>query len=332
MKKIALMFGGQSPEHEISIISGKAIFKHIDKTKFEPKLIAVTKTGEFFSGKGCFDFLEKGDTKNVKEFSLEELKKFDTVFPVFHGPFGEDGTIQGLLQFIEVPFVGCGIESSAINMHKGLMRDFFTTYGLRQPEYIYFSKSNTEEAISYTLESFDFPLFVKPCKGGSSLGISKVENKEQLKNAIKHAFKFDKEVIIEEGFPATEEIEVAVLGSADNHVVSVPGKLIPADNFYTYEDKYKNNKTYFEIPCHSLNNETVENIQEMASKAFDITKCHGLARIDFLYNRENDNFVINEINTMPGFTEISMYPKLMEAQGISFTELITKLIELATTR
>jgi len=332
MKKVALMFGGQSPEHEISIISGKSVFKHIDKTKFEPELIAVTKTGEFFSGKGCFDFLEKGDTDNVKEFTLQDLKKFDIVFPVFHGPFGEDGTIQGLLQFIEVPFVGCGIESSAINMHKGLMRDFFTTYGLRQPEYIYFSKNNTKEAISYTLESFDFPLFVKPCKGGSSLGISKVENEEQLKSAIKHAFKFDKEVIIEEGFPATEEIEVAVLGSADNHIVSVPGKLIPADSFYTYEDKYKNNKTYFEIPCHSLNNETVENIQEMASKAFDITKCHGLARIDFLYNRENDNFVINEINTMPGFTEISMYPKLMEAEGISFTELITKLIALATTR
>jgi D-alanine-D-alanine ligase len=332
MKTVALMFGGQSPEHEISIISGKAIFKHIDKKKFNIALIAVTKTGDFFTGEGCFDLLEKGDTNNVRKFSLQELKKFDVVFPIFHGPFGEDGTIQGLLQFIEVPYVGCGIEASAINMHKGLMRDFFTTYGLHQPEYIYFSNSNIDEAVSYAFDTFNFPLFVKPCKGGSSLGISKVEQKKQLKNAIEHAFKFDNEVIIEESFPATEEIEVAVLGSAENHIVSIPGKLIPADSFYTYEDKYKNNKTYFEIPCNSINHETVAKIQEVASKAFDITKCHGLARIDFLYNSENDNFVINEINTMPGFTEISMYPKLMNAEGISFTELITKLIVLATER
>lgn len=329
MKKVALMFGGQSPEHEISIISAKSIYKHIDKKKFQVTLIAVTKTGEMFTGIGSFDLLENNIDKNVTKFKYDDLNNFEIVFPIFHGPFGEDGTIQGLLQFMGIPYVGCKVEASAINMHKGIMRDLFNAHNLNQPEYIYFKEEKTEDAIDYIVNNFNFPVFVKPCRGGSSLGISKVKVNEDLENYIKFAFKYDDEVIVEEGFPSSFEVETAILGENSNHIVSPPGKLIPADSFYSYNDKYKNNKTTFEIPCHSLNKEISTEIRAIASYAFKITKCSGLARVDFLYNEENNNFVINEINTMPGFTEISMYPKLIEAYGISFTELITKLFEIA---
>lgn len=332
MKTIGLMFGGQSPEHEISILSAKSIYKYIDKEKYNVTLIAVDKQGKMVSGDGCFDYLENAIENNIKPLKYDELKYFDVIFPAFHGPFGEDGTIQGLLQFMGIPYVGCNIESSAINMHKGLMRDLFSKHNIDQPDYIYFKEINVEEAITFVENNFSFPIFIKPCKGGSSLGISKIEKGENIKQAVEKGFKFDNEVIIEEGFPSTSEIEIAILGENTNHIVSPPGKLVPGDSFYTYEDKYKNNKTKFEIPCHSISSEIATEIRTTASFAFTITKCSGLARIDFLYNSENNNFVINEINTMPGFTEISMYPKLIQATGLSFTDLITKLITIAENR
>jgi len=332
MKKVAIMFGGQSPEHAISIISAQAIYNNIDKTKFEPTLIAVNKIGQLFKGTGCFDFLTKNITKNISPFNYDDLKNFEIIFPAFHGPFGEDGTIQGLLQFMGIPFVGCNVESSAINMHKGIMRDIFATHNLNQPDYVYFDNENIDEIIEFVENNFNFPVFVKPCKGGSSLGISKVALGENLQKAIRHSFKYDREVIIEEGFPSSSEIEVAILGENTKHIVSPLGKLIPGDNFYSYKDKYENKNTEFEIPCTSINSEVSNEIKTIASYAFTITKCSGLARIDFLYNKENNNFVINEINTMPGFTEISMYPKLIEASGISFTDLITKLFQIAEQR
>ncbi len=327
MIKVALVFGGKSPEHPVSIVSAKSVYSNIDMEKFKVNLLAITKQGDFFIGEGCFDFLEKGDTSGVKQTDCGIFKSFDVVFPVLHGPFGEDGTIQGMLDFLGIPYVGCGVEASAISMHKGISRDLFKIANIPQPEYIYFSKNETENAIAKIVNSFKFPVFVKPCRSGSSIGISKVKKKEELKKAIENAFKYDSEVIVEEGVRVTKELEVAVLGN-NELTVSPPGGLIPGDEFYTYEDKYIETKTKFEIPA-KIPKDLEQKIKNMAKKAFKTVKGKGMARIDFLYDEEKSSVVINEINTIPGFTEISMYPKLMALCGYSFKALITKLIELA---
>ena len=327
MIKVALIFGGKSPEHPISIISAKSVFKNIDRERFDVELIAITKKGDFFTGEGVFNFLEKGDKSGVMQTDCGIFKSFDVVFPVLHGPFGEDGTIQGMLDFLGIPYVGCGVEASAISMHKGISRDLFKIAEIPQPGYIYFSKNETENAIAKVVNSFKFPVFVKPCRGGSSIGISKVKNKEELKTAIENAFKYDTEVIVEQGINVTKELEVAVLGN-NELTISPPGGLIPGDEFYTYEDKYIDTKTKFEIPANIPKN-LEDKIKKLAGEAFKAVKGKGMARIDFLYNEEKSSVVINEINTIPGFTEISMYPKLMALCGYSFKALITKLIELA---
>lgn len=327
MIKVALIFGGKSPEHPISIISAKSVFKNIDRERFDVELIAITKKGDFFTGEGAFNFLEKGDKSGVMRTDCGIFKSFDVVFPVLHGPFGEDGTIQGMLDFLGIPYVGCGVEASAISMHKGISRDLFKIAEIPQPGYIYFSKNETENAIAKIVNSFKFPVFVKPCRGGSSIGISKVKTKEELKTAIENAFKYDTEVIVEQGINVTKELEVAVLGN-NELTISPPGGLIPGDEFYTYEDKYIDTKTKFEIPAKIPKN-LEDKIKKLAGEAFKAVKGKGMARIDFLYNEEKSSVVINEINTIPGFTEISMYPKLMALCGYSFKALITKLIELA---
>ncbi len=327
MIKVALIFGGKSPEHPISIISAKSVYKNIDRERFDVELIAITKKGDFFTGEGAFNFLEKGDKSGVMQTNCGIFKSFDVVFPVLHGPFGEDGTIQGMLDFLGIPYVGCGVEASAISMHKGISRDLFKIAEIPQPGYIYFSKNETENAIAKIVNSFKFPVFVKPCRGGSSIGISKVKTKEELKTAIENAFKYDTEVIVEQGINVTKELEVAVLGN-NELTISPPGGLIPGDEFYTYEDKYIDTKTKFEIPANIPKN-LEDKIKKLAGEAFKAVKGKGMARIDFLYNEEKSSVVINEINTIPGFTEISMYPKLMALCGYSFKSLITKLIELA---
>ena len=328
MKKVAIVFGGKSPEHAVSIVSAKAVYKNIDKKRYEVHLIGITKKGEFYTGKNVFSFLENESSKEVEKTDCSILKKFDVVFPVLHGPYGEDGTIQGLLEFLGVPYVGCGVEASAICMHKGLSRDLFKIADIPQPNYLYFSRESKDKAIKEVLTHFRFPVFVKPCRGGSSIGISKVKETSMLEKAIEEAFKYDSEVIIEEGINAAKEIEVAVFGNRDL-IVSPPGGLIPGDEFYTYKDKYVETKTKFEIPA-NLPDSIKEQIQNFAKKAFKQVKGKGMARIDFFLDKEKNSVFINEINTIPGFTEISMYPKLMALAGYNFTELISGLIELAT--
>ncbi len=327
MTKVAIVFGGRSPEHPVSIVSAKSVYKNIDKEKFDVTLIAITKKGEFFTGKGAFDFLEKNDFSAVKNITCDFFKNFDVIFPVLHGPFGEDGTIQGMLDFLGIPYVGCGVEASAICMHKGITRDLFHIAEIPQPKYVYFDKNSAKKSIERIKKNFVFPVFVKPCRGGSSIGISKVKKAEDLQKAIDTAFKYDNEVIVEEGINVEKEIEIAVLGN-ENLIVSPSGSLIPGDEFYTYDDKYKNNKTKFEIPAKIPQN-IEEKIKNYAEKAFKIVKGKGMARIDFLYDGEKKKVFINEINTIPGFTEISMYPKLMSLAGYPFGKLIEKLILLA---
>ncbi len=327
MIKVGLVFGGKSSEHKISIISARAIYKNLDKERFEVVLIGITKNGEFYTGEGVFDFLENGIVKDIKKVDCNILTECDVIFPALHGPYGEDGTIQGMLEFLGIPYVGCGVEASAICMHKGVSRDLFKVAGIPQPDYIYFSKAQKKDAIEKVIKSFKLPVFVKPCRGGSSIGISKVKREEELENAIVKAFNFDSEVIVEEGVNVSKELEVAVLGN-NELTVSPPGGLIPGDEFYTYKDKYIDTKTRFEIPA-NIPVDLKEKIRQMAEKAFKIVKGKGMARIDFLYNKETNSVLINEINTIPGFTEISMYPKLMALCGYPFEKLTAKLIELA---
>ncbi|BBB32957.1 D-alanine-D-alanine ligase [Thermotomaculum hydrothermale] len=327
MIKTAIVFGGKSPEHPISILSAKAVYKNIDREKFDVSLIAITKNGDFFSGEGAFEFLENGDKSKVKQVDCGIFKLFDVIFPVLHGPYGEDGTIQGMLDFLGVPYVGCGVEASAIAMHKGISRDLFKIAQIPQPEYIYLTKKEKEQGLKDALEKLNFPLFVKPCRGGSSIGITKVKHAEKFKDAVELAFQYDSEVIVEEGISVTKELEVAVLGN-HNLIISPPGALIPGDEFYTYEDKYVETKTKFSIPA-KIPKEVEIKIKSYAEKAFKVVKGKGMARIDFLYDENENKVFLNEINTIPGFTEISMYPKLMALCGFTFKKLTTKLIELA---
>ncbi len=332
MKTVGLVFGGKSPEHDISVVSAETIAVNLDRTRYRPEFFPIDREGRIYQGSGGFEFLKTGKTDNVSSVSFDALRETDVVFPVLHGPFGEDGTIQGLLEMLNIPYVGCGVESSALNMHKGLFRDIFAADRVDQPRYRYFSRPKTKPALAEIQKTLDFPLFVKPCRGGSSIGISRVEEQGELKKAVDTAFHFDDCVIVEEGIEITEELEMAVLGRSGKLTVAGPGKLIAEDTFYSYNDKYVNNKTHFQIPATDVPVEITEKIRELAAAAFMRTNCFGLARIDFFYNRDSGRLVLNEINTMPGFTEISMYPKLIMTTGMSYSELITRLLELAVTR
>lgn len=332
MKTVGVVFGGKSPEHEISIISAESIVANMDMNAYAPILFPMDRNGRLFKGNGGFEFLKSGKEEGISPASFDELKKTDVVFPALHGPYGEDGTIQGLLEIMGIPYVGSGVESSALNMHKGLFRDVFALRGIPQPQYRYFSMVEREVSLIEIRRTLTLPLFVKPCRGGSSIGISRVETMEELQGAVKTAFQFDDCVIVEEGIDITEELEVAVMGRPGQLTIAGPGQLIAGDIFYNYDDKYVNKQTRFQIPAEDLPTETIIKIRKLAATAFAVTNCFGLARVDFLYNRNTGYLALNEINTMPGFTDISMYPKLMMTTGITFSQLVSQLLDLAFQR
>lgn len=241
-----------------------------------------------------------------------------------HGPYGEDGTVQGVLEYSGVNYVGCNVLSSAICMDKGYTKDILKLNGINQPSYLLIKK---KEKINFNDISFDFPIFVKPVNLGSSIGISKVCNKLELEKAIDNAFLFSDRILIEKGIDA-REIEVAILDTRDKMLVSRAGELIINNDFYDYDTKYNKDTTVYKIPA-DIENELEINIRNIAKKVYNILGCRGLARIDFFINKENNEILVNEINTLPGFTKNSMYPKLMESLGYRYTEIITKLIEFA---
>jgi D-alanine-D-alanine ligase len=332
VKTVGVVFGGKSPEHDVSIVSAQSIVTNMDSNVYAPVLFPMDREGQLFRGDGGFEFLNNGKEESVLPVSFDELKKMDVVFPVLHGPFGEDGTIQGLLEMMGIPYVGSGVESCALNMHKGLFRDVFAVKGISQPHYRYFSRTEKTTSLNEIRQTLALPLFVKPCRGGSSIGISRVDAIDKLEDAVEIAFRYDDCVIVEEGIDITEELEVAVLGRPGKLTVAGPGGLIAGDIFYSYDDKYVNKRTRFQIPVEDLPAETLSGIRKLAATAFDVTNCFGLARVDFLLNRNSGYLALNEINTMPGFTDISMYPKLMMTTGMSFSELVSALLELAFQR
>jgi len=364
MKKtvVGILFGGKSAEHEISLLSAKNIYEAIDREKFEPVLIGIDKTGRWLLNDAS-RFLLNADTpalvrlnsdgkpvilktENSGMLSAEGMENIclDVVFPILHGPFGEDGTIQGLLKLTGVPFVGAGVLGSAVGMDKDVMKRLLRDAGIPIGKFITIknNKSFTEHESSRIAKMPSFseveailgkPLFIKPANMGSSVGINKVNNEDEYTAAIQDAFQYDNKVIIEEFIPG-REIECAVLGN-DVPEASVPGEIIPSHDFYSYDAKYLDeNGASLQIPA-QLGEKTVKRIQELAIKVFQTLCCEGLSRVDF-FMKENEEgtaeIIVNEINTMPGFTRISMYPKLWEASGIPYTELITQLIEFAIKR
>ncbi len=304
--KIGVLFGGKSAEHEVSIKSARNVINALDKTKYQVTPIKINKDGKF-------DF--------------DNIKNFDVIFPVMHGPFGEDGSMQGLLKLAGVPFVGPGVLGSAVGMDKDFTKKILRDAGLPIGKFITL-KSGDQADFNKVKKELGLPLFIKPANMGSSVGVSKVRNENEFKKAVKDAFDFDTKIIIEE-FIDGREIECAILGN-DMPMASIPGEIIANQEFYSYDAKYIDAGSVAEIPA-KIDKKTAKKVQELAIKTFQALNCEGLSRVDF-FLKKNGDVLVNEINTIPGFTDISMYPKLWEASGIPVAKLLDRLIDLAIER
>ena len=342
--KIGVVFGGMSTEHDISIVSGTSVIYNLNKNKYEIFPIYIDENSEWYNAKieKKYEIGEEINNKNKIENPIEFLKKMDVIFPVLHGLYGEDGTIQGLLELIKVPYVGCRVLASSIGMDKVYTRIIFDKANIPQAKYEYIRKyknnyiyinKNFEEKICTLDEvskivekSIKYPMFVKPSNSGSSVGINKVKDYSELKNAIEYASKYDSKILIEENLVG-KEVECAVLGNEEVKASCI-GEIIPAEEFYSFDAKYKNTESKLIIPA-DLNTELSNKIREYAIKAFKAIDGKGLARVDFFADTKNNKVYISEINTLPGFTTISMYPKLWENTGIEYSELLDNLINLA---
>lgn len=334
MKNIGIIFGSKSQEHEVSCISAYNIFKHIDREKYNPFLIGITKKGKFLylpenedellSGKWEKFAIDKIKMEHDKGLFVDDVK-IDCIFPALHGMYGEDGRIQGFLDFLDTKYVGNKYLSSAICMDKSFAKDILSNYGINQTKYITLLSADSLDL--EILKDFKFPVFVKPSNSGSSIGISKVNDIKKLEEAVRLAFEYDKRVLIEEGVDA-RELEVAVIQIGKEIIISNVGELIIKSDFYDYDTKYNQDTTEYVIPA-NIPQEISQHIIETANKVFRILGCEGLARIDFFLDNKDNKVLLNEINTMPGFTLISMYPKLLIEKGISYMDIITNLIEFA---
>ncbi|HHT63916.1 MAG: D-alanine--D-alanine ligase [Bacillota bacterium] len=345
---VGILFGGKSAEHEVSIRSAKNIFDAINKEKYNVTMIGISKEGHwildhnFEQGivpsvveppKNSDDVLSLVLAPGKKQFVVGNgetpLEKLDVVFPVLHGPFGEDGTVQGLLKMANIPFVGAGVLGSAVGMDKDVMKRLLRDAHLPSARHMLLHKYTGGEAnpsFQRIVEELGLPLFVKPANLGSSVGISKVNNEEEFDRAVCEAFKYDHKLIVEENIVG-REIECSVLGN-EKPIASIPGEIINLQGFYSYDAKYiDEHASLLEIPA-KLTPEEIVKIQDIAVKTFQVLCCAGLARVDVFLTPEGE-VIVNEINTLPGFTNISMYPKLWEVSGIPYSELIDRLIRLA---
>lgn len=351
--KIGLLYGGKSAEHEVSLLTARAVTQAINFNKYEVYPIFITKNGEWRKGyelsnpvesveklqfgnreskpNNISSFLpsEGSDREVIKKNSVAQL---DVIFPLLHGPNGEDGTVQGLLEVLNLPYVGNGVLASAAGMDKVIMKQLFAQAGLKQVPYVYFIrkewKNNQAELVKQMEENLKWPLFVKPANLGSSVGITKATTREELVSAVELAFKYDRKIIVEQGIVA-RELEMSVLGN-DNPRCSVAGEVLPTKDFYDYEAKYEDGTTNYAIPA-VVSDELLRKMEDAAIRAFKVLDCSGLVRADFFVT-EDEEVLINEVNTMPGFTPISMYPKLWMESGLSYSDLIEELITLALER
>ena len=326
MIKLGVIYGGVSTEHDVSIMSAKSVIENLDKEKYEIHEIYINEYGKWF--------------ENDEEIYnlIWKLKELDVVFPVLHGLGGEDGTIQGMLEMLKVPYVGCGVLASSVGMDKVYTKIVFEKAGIPQTPYIYIRKNDDGYVIidenfnekEFKLEEITsklrFPMFVKPSNSGSSVGVKKATNNTELKLAIENAAQYDTKILIEQGING-KEVECAILDSKEV-LASTVGEIMSAEEFYSFDAKYNMPESKTVIPG-EITEEQIEEIRKLAVKAFKAIDGKGLSRVDFFVEKETNKIYINEINTLPGFTKISMYPKLFEAVGISYSELLDKLIQNA---
>jgi D-alanine-D-alanine ligase len=378
MKKtrVCVIFGGRSGEHEVSIVSATSVMNALDKSKYEVIPVGITKSGRWIAGNNSVQLLKSGiedtpfyamlpadpneqkllpATTSVNARELNSLgEKFDVVFPVLHGPYGEDGTMQGLLELANLPYVGAGVLGSAVCMDKVVQKQLCLQAGVPAVKFLWMyygdwktgvlQKSNsvipaspqqlcglTQTEIVAKIETeLGLPVFVKPANMGSSVGISKAHDRKELIQAIEEAAQYDHKILLEAAAPDAREIEVSVLGNTQPKA-SVPGEVIPSNEFYDYDAKYVDGASTLIIPA-ELPAEVAAQIREIAIRGFLACGCEGMARVDFLLERQTNRFYLNEINTIPGFTQISMYPKLWEATGVPYSQLLDELIQLAIER
>ncbi len=350
--KVLVIFGGQSPEHDISCISATSVLKNLDTQKYKISTIGITKKGEWFLYSGKFDNIENGtwkkDKKHLKKaiispdakdkgvivFDGDKIKKIkpDIVFPVLHGEYGEDGTIQGLLELSGLKYVGMGVCASANGMDKAFSKMVFENAKIPQADWVVvntYEMDDIEKIVKNIEEKLGYPCFVKPASTGSSVGVGKAKNKDELKSALINAAKFGRKILVEENIDG-HEVECAVLGNFNPNASTV-GEIIPEVEFYDFDAKYKSGTTKLQIPA-EIPNDTLEKIREYAIRAFTALDGAGLSRVDFFVKYKDNSIVLNEINTMPGFTSISMYPKLWDAVGKKYSDLLDELILLGLER
>lgn len=334
MVNLGVIFGGMSTEHDVSVKSANSVLNNINKEKYKIFPIYIETDGVWY---------EYENMKKIENI-IEYLKNMDIVFPVLHGLYGEDGTIQGLLELLKIPYVGCKVLASSVGMDKAYTKIVFEKAGINQADYIFIKKYKNNnfifvdeslneinvdlnEIINLVNKKLKYPVFVKPSNSGSSVGVHKVQNDEQLKDAINDAVQYDSKILIEQGIIG-KEVECAVLGNSAVGVdASRVGEILAADEFYSFDAKYENQDSRTQIPA-SITDSQSEKIRELAKKAFLAIDGNGLSRVDFFVEDDTGKIYINEINTMPGFTNISMYPQLMKDFGYSYSELLDKLIEI----
>jgi len=336
--KIAVIFGGKSSEHDVSRVSAASVIRNLDKDKYDIITVGITKEGTWGLYDGPVERIEDGtweESSRIIGFKAIEYvaELADVVFPVLHGAFGEDGCIQGLLEMLNKPYIGPGVVGSALGMDKGLSKIIFEYAGIPQAKYMVFKQEKVAETLYIFIgkaeERLGYPCFVKPANCGSSIGVSKVRSREEFVEAINEALEFDSKIIVEE-FIDAREIECSVLGN-EYPIASVVGEIVPSREFYDYDSKYNDGTSQIIIPA-AIDQETSDSIRNFAVKAFEALQCSGMSRVDFFLHKKTGEVFLNEINTIPGFTRISMFPKLFEASGIGYTELLDKLVKLAIER
>ncbi len=344
---ICVLFGGQSSEHEVSRVSATSVINNLDKEKYDIVMIGITKEGRWLMYQGPVEKIATGEWENahtvramitpdtiingIVKINKDEATKarIDVVIPVLHGRYGEDGTVQGLFELAQIPYVGAGVLASAVSMDKVYTKMIVNHAQIPQAAEVVVMKSELvkiEQVINQIENKFSYPCFIKPSNAGSSVGITKAHDRKELLQGLQLAAEHDDKILVEE-FINGREIECAVLGNKSPEA-SVLGEIIPSREFYDYQAKYEDETSALIIPA-QLTQETTEEIKKYAIKAFKALGCKGLARVDFFVHKKTGKIYINEINTMPGFTDISMYPKLWKATGLSYSALLDRLIELA---
>ena len=352
--RVGLLFGGRSCEHEVSVTSARSVLDAIDGAKYEVTMIGISKQGRWFLSDDSRRVLEAGvvagddllpvaldyhpgaGTLIPQQGATNAMpsRRLDVIFPLLHGPYGEDGTVQGLLELADIAYVGSGVVGSAVGMDKEMAKRVFRAEGLPQTDYVAIRRARWREHPNDVLRDvtthLPYPMFIKPANLGSSVGVTKAHSEEQLRAGIEHASEFDYKLIVEAAIDNAHEIECSVLGNEDPEA-SVLGEIVPGNEFYDYRTKYIDDKSELIIPA-PLSSDITAVVQGLAIKTFRAVEAAGLARVDFFVKRDNGKVFVNEINTIPGFTPISMYPKLWAASGVSYPELIDRLIRLALER